>query len=52
MEETFYGHHTYISIGGRAMCNLRFGDDIALIGGSSGELQDLTNRLIDRARAY
>ena len=34
------------------MCNLRFADDIDLIGGSNGELQDLTNRLVDRATAY
>ena len=31
---------------------LRFADDIDLIGGSNGELQDLTNRLVDRATAY
>ena len=37
-----------ISVGG----NLRFADDIDLMGGSSGELQDLTNRLVDRARVY
>ena len=34
------------------ICNLRFADDIDLMGGSSGELQDLTNRLVDRAMAY
>ena len=32
-------------------CNL-FGKDIDLMGGSNGELQDLTNRLADRATAY
>ena len=26
--------------------------DIDLLGGSNGELQDLTNRLVDRAMAY
>ena len=34
------------------MCYLRFADDIDLMGGSSGEPQDLTNRLEDRATAY
>ena len=52
MQETLHNHHTSISIGGRPICNLRFADDIDLMGGSNGELQDLTNRLIDRATAY
>ena len=30
----------------------QFADDINLMGGSNGELQDLTNRLVDRATAY
>ena len=30
----------------------RFADDIDLMGGSTGELQDLTNRLVDRVTAY
>ena len=34
------------------ICNLRFADDIDLMGGTYGELQDLTNRLVDRAVAY
>ena len=34
------------------MCNLRFADDIDLKDGSSGELQDLTNRLVNRATPY
>ena len=29
-----------------------FGKDVDLMGGSNGELQDLTNRLADRATAY
>ena len=52
MQETLNGHHTSISIGGRPMCNLRFADDIDLMSGSICELQDLTNRLVDRATAY
>ena len=34
------------------ICKLRFADDIDLMGGSNGELQDLTNRPVDRATAY
>ena len=44
--------HTSNSNGGRSICNLRLADDIDLMGGSYGELQDLTNRLVDRATAY
>ena len=47
MQETLRDHHTSISIGVR----LRFADDIDLMSGSSGELHDLTNRLVDRATA-
>ena len=48
MQETLHDHHTSISIGGRPICNLRFADDIDLMSGSYGELQDLNNRLVDR----
>ena len=51
-QETLHGHQTSVSIGGRSLCNLRFADDIDLMGGSNGELQDLTNRLVDRATTY
>ena len=52
MQETFHDHHTSISIGGRPICNLRVTDDIDLMGGSNGELKDITNRFVDRATAY
>ena len=52
MQEILEDHHTSISIGGRPVCNLRFADDIDLMGGSNTELQDLTNRLVTRASAY
>ena len=52
MQETFHDHHTSISICERLICNLRVADDIDLMGGSNGELQDLTNRLVDRATAF
>ena len=52
MLETLHDHHTSTSLGGRPIHNLQFADNISLLGGSSGELQDLTNRLGDRARAY
>ena len=50
MQETLHDHHTSISIGRRPICNLRFAIDP--MGGSSSELQDLANRLVDRAMAY
>ena len=52
MQETLHDHHTFISIGGRPICNLRFADGIDVKGGSYGELQGLTNRLVNRATAY
>ena len=52
MQETLHGHHTFISIGGRSICSLRSTDDIELMDGSSDEFQDLTNRLVDRARTH
>ena len=52
MQETLHDHHTSISICGRPTCNLRFADDIDLTGGSSSELQGLTNRHGDRTTAY
>ena len=52
MQETLHDHHTSTSFGGRPLCNLRFVDDIDLMGGSNYELQALTNRLVHRAMAY
>ena len=52
MQETFHDHNTSTSTGGRPTCNLRFADDIDLMSSSYGEPQDLTNRLVDRARHY
>jgi len=52
MQEALEDHTTSISIGGRPVCNLRFADDIDLMGGSNNELQDLTNKLANRACAY
>ena len=40
MQETLHDHHISTSIGGKPIC------------GNNGELQDLTNRLVDRATAY
>ena len=47
MQETLHVYH--ISI---ALRNLRFADDIDIMGGSNAELQYLTNSLVDRERAY
>ena len=52
MQETLHEHHSSIYIGGRPICNLQFADNIDLNGSSNGELQDLNNRLVDRATAY
>ena len=52
MQETLHDHHTLISSVRRLICDLRFSDDIDLMDDSNNELQDLTNRLADRARAY
>ena len=52
MQETLHEHHTSISTGGRPIWHLQFADDIDLMGGSNGELQDLTNRLVDRTRIH
>ena len=46
------GHQTFISIGERPICDLRFAAGIDLMGGKNVELQDLTNRLVDRTTAY
>ena len=51
LQETFHDHQTSIYTGERPICNLRFADDVNLMGGSNGELQDLTSRLVDRAKA-
>ena len=52
MQETLHDYHTSISSGGRPIRNLRIADGVELMGGSNGELQDLTNRLVNRATAY
>jgi hypothetical protein len=52
MRETLQDFHSTISIGGRTISNLRFADDIDLLGGSNAELQDLTNRLTTSAGSH
>ena len=52
MLTTLQDHHTSITINGRPICNLRFADDIDLMGGSNSELQELTDRLVTSASAY
>ena len=52
MLTTFHDHHTSITIDGRPICNLRFADDIDLMGSSNNELQELTDRLVTSASAY
>ena len=50
IQEILHDHHA--STCGRPLCNLRFADDIDLIGSNNGEIKNFTNRLIYRARAY
>jgi exonuclease III len=52
MQETLDDHQTSISIGGRPLCNLRFADDIDLLAGSNEELQELSDKLVERAGSY
>ena len=52
MRNTLQDHHTSISVGGRRICNLRFADDIDLLGGSNAELQALTDKLTESAGSY
>ena len=52
IQETLHDPHTSIFIGGRPICNLRFADGIELVGGSNGELQEFTKRLVNRETAY
>ena len=52
MSDNLINHNSSISIGGRDIYNLRFADDIDLISGSIGELQQLTNSLSKHASDY
>ena len=45
-------YHTSISVGVRRICNLRFADDIDLLGGSNAELQELTDKLTQSAGSF
>ena len=52
MRDTLHDHQTSISLGGRPLSNLKFADDIDLLGGSERELQVLTDRLTQYAGAF
>ena len=52
MQETLQDFNTTVSIGRKPICNLCFVDNIDLTGGSESELQELTTRLDEQARAY
>lgn len=43
---------TSVLIGGTPITNLRFADDIDLMAGSNGELQELTDKLHACSKAY
>ena len=52
MREKLHNFKSTISIEGRIISNLRFADDIDLMGGNNDELQELTDRLSNSAREY
>ena len=52
MRETLHSFKSSFSIGRRTISNLRFADDIDLVGGSNNELQKFTDRLSKSARVY
>jgi len=52
MRDTLHDHHTSISLGGRQISNLRFADDIDLLGGTEEELQVLTDNLTRCAGSF
>ena len=52
MQEALSDFDSTVSIGGRPLCNLRFADDIDLIGRDEEELQDLTTRLEESAGKF
>ena len=52
MQDALKNYESKVSIGGRQLCNLRFADDIDLIGRTEKELQELTTRLEKSASAF
>ena len=52
MRETLHNFKSTISIGGRIISDLRFADDIDLMGGKNDEFQELPDRLSNSAREY
>ena len=52
MQNKFTPHCRPVSIGGRPLYNLRFADDVDLLGDSEEELQQLTERLEGKAADY
>ena len=50
--ETLHNFKSTISFGGLIISNLRFADNIDLMGGNNGELQELTDRLSNSVREY
>ena len=47
MQDTLQDHCTSISMGGRYICNMRFSNDIDLLGSTNQELQYFTEKLVD-----
>lgn len=52
MQKTLHDDNTFIPTDGRPVYNLCFTNDIDLMRESNIELQDLSNKLFERAGAY
>ena len=52
MSEALENFEGTVTIGGKQLCNLRFADDIDLMGGSAKELDELTTLLDETSRSY
>ena len=52
MTDALEGHEGTVSIGGRAITNLRFADDIDGLAGEDEELAKLVERLNNASTAY
>lgn len=52
MRETPRNFRTTISLGGRPISSLQLADDIAVMGGSNEEAQELTDSLVDSSNFY
>ena len=52
MSDALEDHESTVSVGGRAITNLRFADDIDGVAGEEGELANLVEHLDKASTAY